>query len=91
MLPILNARQNLLFGRGIAGHFVRDDHAPHAVQTFERLTEEFPGCLFITSTLYQDREHNAMLINGWPERVLFAINSEKHFSEMPLITGREQS
>jgi hypothetical protein len=29
--------QNPLFGRGIAGHFVRDDHAPRAVQTLVRI------------------------------------------------------
>jgi len=83
---MLHTGQNLPFGRGITGQFVRDDHARHVFQTLKQLAEEAFGRLLVAPALHQDVEYISVLIHRSPEVVPLAVDGEKDLVQMPLVT-----
>src|SRR3712207_6942119 len=62
-------------GGGIAGQFIGDHHPRRRALLLEQLTQQALGRFRIAPALYQDVEHEAMLIDSSPR-------SEEHTSEL---------
>ena len=86
-LAVLDPGQDLPLGRAIAGQLVRHEHAGHVPQTLEQLPEEALRRFGIPAALHQDVEHGTVLVDGAPEVVPLAADSEEHLIEMPLVPG----
>ncbi len=86
-LPMFHTRQQLTLGRTITGQIVGDDHSRHVGAALQQLAEERLGGRFVAAALDQDVEHVAVLIDGPPAVVSFAIDREKHFIEVPCVAG----
>ena len=87
MLPVLHAGQDLLFGCRIARQLIRDHDTRDVLTPFEQLAEEFFRGGLVASTLDQDREQIAVLIDGPPQIMLFAADVNKHLIEMPFVAS----
>src|SRR5919112_1649624 len=87
MLPMLDTRHDLSFGRAVAGEFVGDHHARCNALLLEQLAQQPLGCLGIAAALNQDVEHNPMLVHRSPEPMLSACNADSYLVEVPLVTG----
>jgi len=73
---------------GVTRELVSDhDTRLRSVLAVEHLTQESLGSLLITSALYQDVEHNAVLLNGSPKPMAFATDLQQDLVEMPLVAG----
>ena len=78
VLPMFDARQDLLFGCAIAAEFIRDDDPRHIPQALQELAEEFFRRVLVPPALHQDIEHMAILIDGPPQIMTFAMDGQKH-------------
>jgi len=87
VLSVLHAGQHLLFGCPIARQLIRDHYPRDVLTPFEQLAEEFFRGGFVGSTLDQDREQIAVLINGRPQIMLFGADFKKHLIEMPFVAS----
>src|SRR4051812_10208110 len=87
MLPMLNTRYDLSFGRAVAREFVGDHHARCDALLLEQLPQQALGSLCIPAALNQDIEHGSVLVNGAPQPMLSACNADYHLVEVPLVTG----
>src|SRR6266487_9146 len=85
VLAMLHSRQDFPFRRTITGEFVGNDHARDVGEPFEQLTEKSFGCMLVTSALYQDIQHVAVLIHRPPQVVLLATNREYDLVQMPFV------
>lgn len=86
VLAMFYPREDLPLGSSIALQFVGHDHPRYVAQPLEELTKELLRGPFITSPLDQNVEHVPFLIDCPPQMVMFALNSEDHFIEMPSVT-----
>ena len=82
---MLNARQNLALGGSVALELVRDDHAGHILQPFEQFFEKLLGRLFVAPALHQNVEDMVVLIHGSPQGMALALDTQKHFIEIPCV------
>jgi hypothetical protein len=83
--PMRHTRQELPLGCTIAGQCVGNNHPRHVGEPLEQLAEEpLRGC-FVASTLHQDIEHVAVLIDRPPHIMAFLVDREKHLAQMPLV------
>src|SRR5215213_7076186 len=87
MLPMLDTRYDLSFGRAVAREFVGDHHARSDALLPEQLAQQPVGCFCIAAALNQNVEHNPMLVHHSPEPMLSACNADYHLVEVPLVTG----
>lgn len=85
VLSMRNARQDVLLGCAIARQLIGDHHAWDVLATLAQLSEELLRCCFVPTALYHDIEHVPMLIDRTPARVLFGIDGEEDFVQMPLV------
>src|SRR5262245_64621955 len=78
--------EDLALGSSVALEFVSHDHARHVGQALEQFAEELLCGPLITAALYQDIQHVPVLIHGSPQIVMFALDRQKHFIHLPLVT-----
>ncbi len=81
---MLNTRYYLLRRCLVAVELVRNQHAWHILAAFEQLAEELLGGSLHpygvpAPALHKDIEHGAVLINGAPQVVGFAVDFQEHF------------
>jgi len=86
VLAMFHTGQYLTLRGTIALQRIRDDDAWDISQALEQLAEEPLGRFFVTPALHQNIEHMAILIDRPPHIVPFAIDAEKDFIEVPLVT-----
>lgn len=86
VLTVLDTWHDLPLCGCIASQFVRDDHAWNVLEPLEKLAEELFCRFLVAPTLDQNVKYIAILIHRSPERVLLAIDFEKHFIKMPRVT-----
>jgi hypothetical protein len=87
MLPMFHTGQELMHGRTVAFQFVRDDHPRHIGQPLQELAEESLRGLLVATALDENIQDMAILVDGPPQVVAFAMNSQKDLVQVPLITG----
>jgi hypothetical protein len=87
MLSMSNAGHHDPFPRSVAPELVRNNDARFAASGSQQLAEEAHGCEAIALGLDQNIEHDAVLINGSPQIMRYAIDLEEDFVEMPLVAG----
>ncbi len=86
MLSVLDAPQDLPLRSTVACQLVRDEHTRHVLTTFEEFVEKLLGCGFVPPALDQDIEDGAMLVDRPPQIGRLAIDLQKDFVNMPLIS-----
>src|SRR5262245_54608817 len=84
-LAMFHTWQQLAFGGTVALQLIRDDDAWHKPQALEQLAEELLRRFFVPTTLHQDIEHMAVLIDGPPQIIALTIDRQKHLIQMPLV------
>jgi hypothetical protein len=85
VLPVLDAAQALPLGRSITLELVRHDHAGDICEPLQPLAEKLLGGLLIPAALDQNIEHVAVLIHRPPEILVFPMDREEDFVEMPRV------
>jgi hypothetical protein len=85
VLTVLHPRQNLPLGRAIAFEFIGDDHARDILTAFEEFTEELLGGLLIPTTLDENIQNVAVLIDRPPQVGAFFVDGDRYLIQMPLI------
>jgi hypothetical protein len=70
----------------IAFEFIRHQPARLIALAFKQATKEAHGRLLVPPTLDQDINRVAVLINGPPQILLFPLNRDEHFVEIPGIS-----
>jgi hypothetical protein len=86
MLAMFHSRENLSLSGSVAFQLVGDDDPWDVGQPFEQLAQELLRGAFIPPTLDQDIEHVPVLINRSPQVVALALDGQKYFIKMPLIS-----
>ncbi len=76
-LSVLDAAKQLTLSDAVAPQLVGHDHPRYILQTLQKLLEEALRGVRIAPGLNEDVEHNAILIDGTPEMVLHASNSDE--------------
>jgi len=87
VLPMFDARKNLLLRRAIATQFIGHDDPWDVLAPFQELAKESLGGLFIAPALHENIEDISLLIHCPPERVALALDRQKHLIQTPLIAG----
>jgi len=87
VLAVCHSWEQFPFGGPVALQFSGDEHPRHVRQAFEQLAKELLRGLLVSPALHQDVEPMALLINGPPQVVTFALDGEKHLIEMPFVAG----
>src|SRR5215467_10712533 len=86
-LAVLDARQDLALGRGVALELVCHDHPRSISQALQQLAKEPLGCGRAAPALDQDVEDISVLVDRTPKIVLLAADSDEHLVHVPLVTG----
>src|SRR5262245_24966422 len=86
MLAMFHAREDLALGRAVALELIRDEHPWPVLQPLEQLAEKLLRRLLIAPALHQNIEDVIVLIHGAPQVMALAIDGQKDFVQMPLVT-----
>ena len=86
VLTMFHPWEDLSLSSSVALEFVSHDHARHVGQALEQLAEELLCGAFIAAALYQDIQHVPFLIYCPPQIVTFALDCQKYFIPLPLVT-----
>ena len=86
-LLMLDAREQLSLSDTIAPQLIGHDHPRFILQTLQQPFEEALRCLGIAPGLNKDIEHNSMLIDGPPEIMLDALDTDEDLIHVPLVAG----
>jgi hypothetical protein len=86
VLPMFDTGQELAQDRPLAFQLIRDDHPRHICQALQEFAEEFLRHFLVPPALHEDLEPMAILIDGPPQIVPFAVDGEKDFVQVPLVT-----
>jgi len=86
-LSVLDAGKELALRNAITPQLVGHDHPRHILQIPQQASEEAPRRFGVAAGLNEDVEDDTILINGAPEVVLHALNSDEDFIHMPLVAG----
>ena len=86
-LPMLDAREQLSLSDTIAPQLIGHDHPRFILQTLQQPFEEALRRLGIAPGLNKDVEHNSMLIDGPPEIMLDALDTDEDLIHVPLVAG----
>src|ERR1700710_133534 len=84
-LSVLGARKHLTLGDAIAAQLVGHNHPRFILQTRQQPFEEAFRCPAIAPGLNEDIEHNAILIDGTPEIMLHALDTDEDLVHVPLV------
>src|SRR5690349_20259043 len=87
MLAMLNPGHDLLLCRAVAGKLVGDHDAGRPHLLLQQLAQQPLGSLLVAATLDQDIEHDAGLVHGSPQPVLYSGNFEYDLIEMPFVAN----
>ncbi len=86
-LAVLDIRQKLALSHAIALQFIGDENARHIRQPLQETLEEAfrrPG---VTAGLHKNVKHDAVLIDGPPEIMLFTVDPNEDFVQVPFVAG----
>ena len=86
-LSVFDVRKQLTLSDAIAAQLVGHDHPRFILQALEQPLEEALRRLGIAPSLNQNVEHNAVLIDGPPEIMLYSQDANEDFVHVPLIAG----
>ena len=86
-----NARHHHSFRCSVAAQLVSNNDARSSSRGPQQLAKEPDGSKAISPGLYENVEHDTILIDSSPEIVSDAVDLEEHFIQMPLITGSSTS
>ena len=84
-LSVLNAGKQLALSDAIAPQLVGHDAPAAHLQTLQQPLEEAHRGVSIAPRLNEDVVHNAILIDGAPGIVLYALDPDEDFMHVPLI------
>jgi hypothetical protein len=84
-LSMLDAGKQLTLSDAIAPQLVGHDHPRYVLQTLQKPLEEALRGGGIAPGLNEDLEHHAILIDGTPEIVLHASDSDENLVQVPLV------
>jgi hypothetical protein len=85
VLTMLHTREDLPLRGAVALQFIGDEDTRYVLAPLEELAEKLLGGLLIPPPLYQNVEHDAVLIHGPPQIMPFLVDRDEHFIQMPLI------
>jgi hypothetical protein len=85
VLAGLHSRQYLLLRGTIAFQLIGDDHPWHVGQPLEQLTEKLLRGLLVAAALHKNIHHVAVLVDGAPQVVAFALDREEDLIEGLLV------
>src|SRR5262249_29174974 len=85
MLTVLDSRQNLALCRSVALQLVGDAHPWHRGEAFEQLPKELLRGLLVPTTLDENVEDIAVLVNRPPEVMSFAMHRDAYLVQVPFI------
>jgi hypothetical protein len=83
-LAVFDPGQNLALRRAVALQLIRDDPR-YIPQDLEQFAKKHVRRLLITPALHQNIEDVVILIDGSPQVMAFAINSQKYFVQVPFV------
>src|SRR3984893_12143854 len=86
-LAVLDPRQDLTFGGGVALELVSDDHPRNIPQALQQLAEEPRGRGCAAPALDQNVEDISVLVDRAPKIVLLAADPDEHLVHVPLVAG----
>jgi hypothetical protein len=86
LLAMCHTQEHLPLGGTIAAELIRDDDPRDIGQALQQLAKELLRRLLVPLALHEDVEPVAVLIDCPPQIVPFAVDAEKDFIEVPLIT-----
>ncbi len=86
MLAMLDTRQYLTLGSPVACKLIGNNHVRCVRAAFQESAEELPCCGLVSPALHTDVEHDALLVNRSPEIVLFAVDLQEAFIQVPLVS-----
>src|SRR5215813_6520542 len=86
-LAVLDPRQDLAFGSGVALELVRDDHPRNIPQALQQIAEEPRGRGRVAPALDQNVEDISVLVDRAPKIVLLAADPDEHLVHVPLVAG----
>jgi hypothetical protein len=86
-LTVLDIRQKLALSHPIALQLIGDDNARHVQQPLQEALEEALRRLGAAAGLHQDVKHDAVLIDGTPEIMLFTVEPDEDLVQVPFVTG----
>src|SRR5262245_39632423 len=78
--------EDLALGSSVALEFVSHDHARHVGQALEQFAEELLCGPLIAVALHQDIQHVPLLIYCPPQVMTFALDGQKYFIHLPLVS-----
>src|SRR5262252_10470833 len=84
---MLDARQDLAPGRGIALQLVGDDYPRNVSQALQQLAKEPLGGGRAAPALDQNVEDISVLVDRTPKIVLLAADADEHLVHVPLVAG----
>ncbi len=84
VLAMFDPGGDLGFGRSVGTELVGDQHSWLAPPP-EQLSKEAFGCACVPTRLDQDIQHIAIGVDRPPEPVLFALDRDHDFVEMPFV------
>jgi len=84
---MLDARQDLALGGGIALELVCHDDPRNVSQALQQLAKEPLGCGRVAPALDQNVEYISLLVDRTPKIVLLAADADEHLVHVPLVTG----
>ena len=84
-LAVLDPRQDLPLGRGVAAQLVRHDHPGNVLQPLQQLLEEALSRFGVAPALDQDVEHGAVLVDRPPEMMELAADANEHLVQVPFV------
>ncbi len=86
-LSVLDVRKQLTLSDAIAPQLVGHDYPRFISQTCQQSSEEALRCLGVAPGLNKDVEHDTILIDGTPEIMLHALDTDEHFVHVPRVAG----
>jgi hypothetical protein len=84
-LSVLDAAKQLTLSDAMAPQRVGHDHPGYILQTLQKLLAEALRGVGIAPGLNEDVEHNALPIDGTPEILLHASDSDEDLVHVPLV------
>jgi hypothetical protein len=86
-LTVLDLRQELALSYAIALQLIGDENARHIQQPLQETLEEASRCPGVTAGLHQNVKHDAVLIDGAPEIMLFTVDPNEDLVQVPFVAG----
>jgi hypothetical protein len=83
--------ENGTLGNAIAAQAVGDEAPRFVLQSSQEPSEETLGRRSVAALLHQDVQHNPMLVDGSPQIVQHAPDTDEHLIEVPRVPGLRTS